>query len=54
MRHPQSYIPGTKMPQFGDADGKTAYKNILGGDADQQYQAIWNYLLAGPKITPPQ
>ena len=54
MRHPQSYIPGTKMPQFGDADGKTAYKNIMGGDADQQYQAIWNYLLAGAKITPPQ
>ena len=54
MRHPQSYIPGTKMPQFGDGDGKTAYKNILGGEADKQYQAIWNYLSTGSKITPPQ
>jgi hypothetical protein len=42
------------MPQFSDANGKTAYKNILAGDAAQQYEAIWQYLRAGEQITPPQ
>jgi cytochrome c2 len=54
IRHPQYYLPGTKMPQFSDANGKTAYKNILGGDAAPQYEAIWQYLRAGEQITPPQ
>ena len=50
---PQRVLPGTRMPQFADADGKTALKDTFGGDAKQQYDAIWNYLLAGPNITPP-
>ncbi|HSV15824.1 MAG TPA: hypothetical protein VLI90_16295, partial [Tepidisphaeraceae bacterium] len=54
IRHPQYYLPGTKMPQFSDANGRTAYKNVLGGDASQQYEAIWQYLRAGDQITPPQ
>jgi hypothetical protein len=42
------------MPQFADADGKTAYKDVLGGDATQQFEAIWQYLRAGEKIVPPE
>jgi hypothetical protein len=41
------------MPQFADSEGKTALKDILGGDARKQYDAIWNYLLNGPEIAPP-
>ena len=42
------------MPQYADADGKTAYKEILGGDAEKQFEAIWQYLRAGEKIVPPE
>jgi hypothetical protein len=54
IRHPQYYLPGTKMPQFSDANGKTAYKNVFAGDAAQQYEAIWQYLRTGEQIMPPQ
>ena len=54
MRNPQAYLPGTKMPSFGNAEGKTPYKDVLGGDAAAEYEAIWQYLLAGEHITPPQ
>ncbi len=54
MRHPIYYSPGTRMAQFGDATGKTLYKNILDGDAARQYEAIWDYLQAGRRIVPPQ
>ena len=54
MRNPQHYLPGTKMPSFADADGNTAYKDILGGVAADQYEAIWQYLRAGEKIVPAQ
>ena len=50
---PQRVLPGTRMPQFADNEGKTALKDILGGDARKQFDAIWNYLLAGPQISPP-
>jgi cytochrome c2 len=52
MRNPQAYLPGTKMPSFGNAEGKTPYKDVLGGDAAAEYEAIWQYLLAGDKIVP--
>ncbi len=54
MRNPQVYLPGTKMPSFGNAEGKTPYKDILGGDAAAEYAAIWDYLRAGEKIVPAQ
>ncbi len=52
MRNPQAYLPGTKMPTFGNAEGKTPYKDVLGGDAAAEYEAIWQYLLAGDRIVP--
>ena len=54
MRDPQTYLRGTKMPSFGNADGKTPYKDVLGGDAAAEYEAIWTYLLAGDRIVPAQ
>lgn len=54
MRDPQYYLPGTKMPSFANADGQTALKDVLGGDAAAEYEAIWNYLRAGDKIEPAQ
>jgi cytochrome c2 len=52
MRNPQVYLHGTKMPSFGNAEGKTPYKDVLGGDAAAEYGAIWQYLQAGEKIVP--
>ena len=52
--NPQRVQPGTRMPSFADAEGKTALKDILGGDAKKQFDAIWNYLLQGPEMKPPE
>jgi hypothetical protein len=54
MWNPIRVDPGTKMPQFGDYEGVTAIKDVLGGDASKQYEAIWNYLLQGKDVKPPQ
>lgn len=53
MRNPIRIEPGTRMPQFADVEGKTALKNVFDGDATKQFEAIWQYLLAGESITPP-
>jgi mono/diheme cytochrome c family protein len=44
----------TKMPAFADKDGKTSLRETLDGDARRQYQAIYDYLLAGRKVEPPE
>jgi mono/diheme cytochrome c family protein len=51
--NPQRVMPGTRMPRFGDADGKTSLKQYFDGNAAKQFDAIWNYLLAGDKIVAP-
>jgi mono/diheme cytochrome c family protein len=53
MRKPMRFQPGTKMPQFSE-DGKTTLKELLEGDADKQFEAIWDYLLQGEGMTPPE
>lgn len=53
MRKPMQFQPGTKMPVFGE-NGKTTLREILDGDADKQFDAIWNYILQGEKMTPPE
>jgi mono/diheme cytochrome c family protein len=53
-RSPSKYQPGTRMPTFADTEGKTAFKNILDGDAHQQFEAIWQYLRAGREIVSPE
>jgi mono/diheme cytochrome c family protein len=54
VRSPQKYQPGTRMPQYADTEGKTSYKDVLGGDAGQQFEAIWQYLREGRAIDPPE
>lgn len=36
--------PDSRMPKFADAKGRTALTEVLGGDAAQQFEAIWQYL----------
>ena len=52
MHDPLRIDPSSKMPRFDDAEGKTALP-AFGGDAAQQFEAIWNYLLTGSDIKPP-
>jgi mono/diheme cytochrome c family protein len=54
MRNPARMVPTTKMPAFGDAEGKTSLREVLDGDATKQFDAIWNYLEAGRKIEHPE
>ena len=36
--------PETKMPRFADDEGKTPLTDFFGGNASQQFEAIWEYL----------
>ncbi len=36
--------PETKMPRFADDDGKTPLTDFFGGQATEQFDAIWQYL----------
>jgi mono/diheme cytochrome c family protein len=51
---PQKVQPGTRMPDFADAEGKTSLKTFYDGDGRQQFEAIWNFLLTAPNLQPPQ
>lgn len=53
MRNPFRVEFGTKMPQYANDAGRTAYADVFEGDAAKQYEAIWHYLLAGEEITSP-
>lgn len=52
MHNPQRLAPGTKMPQNFN-NGKSAFANLLNGDADLQIDAIWAYLSLGPGLPLP-
>lgn len=54
VRNPLRIDRGTRMPTFAGADGKTPVRDTLDGDADKQFNAIWQYLLQGPSVKPPQ
>lgn len=45
MRDPLRIDPGTKMPRYADANGKTGLVDRFGGDAEQQFAAIWQHLV---------
>jgi mono/diheme cytochrome c family protein len=53
MRKPMRFQPGTKMPQYSE-DGQSTLRDILDGDADKQFDAIWNYILQGARMVPPE
>ena len=35
--------PDARMPKYADSKGKTAFGDVLDGDAAKQFDAIWNY-----------
>jgi mono/diheme cytochrome c family protein len=41
---PTRIDPETKMPRFADEAGKTPLTDFFGGKADEQFDAIWQYL----------
>lgn len=53
MRAPLRLESGTKMPQFFP-EGRSPLVEVLDGDADRQIEALWQYLLEGDKIRPPE
>ncbi len=51
MRKPMRFQPGTKMPQFSE-EGKSTLKEVLDGDADRQFEAMWEYMAQREKMAP--
>lgn len=46
LRDPQRLVPGTMMPAFIGADGRTPLREPFGGDPERQFNAIWQFLLS--------
>jgi len=44
MMNPQRIIEDTMMPRYTDDSGKTFLTNHYGGDAQKQFEAIWEHL----------
>ena len=53
FRAPTSIDPQTKMPVYFD-DGKSPLTDVLGGDAEKQISAAWEYLKLRDKMLPPK
>ena len=43
MLDPLRIDPDSRMPKFADAKGKTAFSDVLDGDAKRQFDAIWHW-----------
>lgn len=48
LRDPQSFRPGTMMPNFMNPDGTTPINAVFDGDGQRQFEAVWQYLLSLP------
>ncbi|RME93247.1 MAG: hypothetical protein D6766_08540, partial [Verrucomicrobia bacterium] len=62
LQDPQRLVPGTMMPAFIGADGRTPIREPFDGDPHRQFGAIWQFLLSldpgmakaiPPAATPP-
>jgi hypothetical protein len=53
VRNPTRLMPGTMMPRFIDAEGRTGLREIFDGDSDRQFEAIWHYLHSLDPATAP-
>lgn len=53
MYDPTRVISHTKMPKYHIGNNKSALSNVLGGEADKQFEAIWHYLKEGMKSKKP-
>lgn len=52
MLDPQRFDPRTKMTKFADEKARTQLEDF-DGDARQQFEAVWQYLLGGDKMGAP-
>ena len=43
MRHPQRIDPASIMPKYTDDEGASALTDVLDGNAEKQFGAIWDY-----------
>lgn len=53
IHDPQRIQQGTRMPTIF-LNGESPYKDVLGGDPDQQREAIWKYLTLAKSLPPPE
>ncbi len=53
LQDPAGYRPGTRMPN-SFPDGKSARKDLYGGDPIRQIDAMWQYLLQGQEAKEPE
>lgn len=53
MKDPQRIQPGTRMPTVF-LEGKSPFKEILGGDPARQRDAIWSYLAVASSLPAPE
>jgi mono/diheme cytochrome c family protein len=53
MRNPLRIDPQTKMPAYF-SQGQSALFDVLDGDADQQIEALYHYILQGKTMNPPE
>ncbi|MFN3244288.1 MAG: c-type cytochrome [Planctomycetota bacterium] len=44
LADPTRMDPDARMPKYADDKGKTAFTDVLGGKAAEQFEAIWQYL----------
>ena len=51
LLEPATIREGTRMPQFWP-DGESVRPDVLEGNTDQQIEALWTYLAAGPRARP--
>jgi mono/diheme cytochrome c family protein len=54
MLDPPRIDHATKMPKYAAEDGTTPLADVLGGDANAQFNAVWEFLKAGRKVPPTQ
>lgn len=47
MSNPLRVDPASRMPRYGDDQGKTGFVDVLGGEARRQFEAMWQYLSTG-------
>ncbi|PYJ85171.1 MAG: hypothetical protein DME22_10140 [Verrucomicrobia bacterium] len=54
VRNPLRIDPASKMPVYFDTDGRSPLTDYFNGDAEQQIEAIWQYIRLGDKMPPPE
>ena len=53
LRDPNRFHPGTRMPALWPG-GRSAFPDLLGGDPDRQFAALWAYFAEGERAKFPE